>query len=406
MQSTLRCHEENRKSIVKVLFVPHPMPSHLMPLMALARTVRHDRDIECAFLLPQRLHNLAKRTGVALLDIDRQLGSLNSEMKAVSKFRPTVVVDDLSPTTVFLSRLLRLPRISIVRKGLFPGDRDFAHYPHSSGCDESFEKLKQADLPTQGLWDPAQLTDMYLGDVNLIPSCPAIEDLPGPLRGDPRYRYTGPLLLDDGEIGDQAIADRVSRFLDAQSREKIVYFTIGLATPTVLKEAGPTIIRTLLDLGATVVSNVDAGTLPPAVAQRFFCAPFLPMNQICSRTALMIHQCGSATYAYQLLHGCPGIILGSKARDRDAVASRLAQLGAATYFPAEDLERGDLAKFYQCVSGLLGKDSSFMQRQAASIASLRARLLQAAHEFDFAEVLRVVVARRPDPAPLTLNPGT
>ncbi len=55
---------------IKLLFVPATMPSHIIPLMALARQLGKN-IFECAFLLPKLYHAYAQSLGFTVLDIDR-----------------------------------------------------------------------------------------------------------------------------------------------------------------------------------------------------------------------------------------------------------------------------------------------------------------------------------------------
>ncbi len=104
----------------RLLFVPATMPSHMIPLMALARLLNGNL-FECTFLLPQLYHGYARSLGFNVLDIDRKLSDRTTpEMTAIASCNPDVIVDDLSYTTAFSSRLTQIPRISIVRKGILP----------------------------------------------------------------------------------------------------------------------------------------------------------------------------------------------------------------------------------------------------------------------------------------------
>ncbi len=69
------------------------------------------------------------------------------------------------------------------------------------------------------------------------------------------------------------------------------------------------------------------------------------MHKACSHVDFMVHHCGSGTYSYQLMHQVPAIILGSRLYDRDEIAIRLNELGAACYLSA-DLEEGFFFFFF------------------------------------------------------------
>jgi hypothetical protein len=407
---------------MNVLFVPNLMPSHFIPLVALARRAAQASDIACAFLLSRKLHKFAAHLGLRVLQVDRRMEEgLRPEMMAYAAFHPDVVVDDLSPTTGFFVRMMSLPRVSVIRKGLFPGDCYPPDYRHSSPAVEVFGAMRTLNLKAKSLWEPADAADLFVGDVNLIPSVPELEILPPALNGSSRYRYVGPLLLNDTELmtnlnrvwertassgeslrafdsgapqrGLETVTNDVAVFMEKSRPRRIVYFNIGIGYPAALFDNRLELIRAMLDTGAAVVSNIDTPGLEPQQRERFFAAPYLPMHLVCSKADLMVHQCGSGTYNYQIIHKCPAIILGSDCFDRDAVAMRLEEVGAATYIPAVDFAAGRVSAFSKALDELLDSESKRRQTQTQMLCELRARLLEAQQRFDFASLLRDLVAR-------------
>jgi UDP:flavonoid glycosyltransferase YjiC (YdhE family) len=106
--------------MTNVLFVPNPMPSHIIPLIALDKLLNKNY-FKTSFLLPKNFHLFIRKIGASVLDIDKEFQfRTTSEMIAFAKFKPDVLVDDLHFTSAFSTRFAKIPRISIVRKGILP----------------------------------------------------------------------------------------------------------------------------------------------------------------------------------------------------------------------------------------------------------------------------------------------
>lgn len=374
------------------------MPSHCIPLAALAKVLV--KSFACSFLLPKMFHEAVRTLGFTVLDIDRDPEKrLMPEIAAVQGFKPHMIVDDLSPTTAFITRMFKIPRVSVVRKGIIPFDANTPGYRHSSGLDEHFKSLNQIDLSSLvGAWKPSNLSELFIGDLNIIPSIPSVEVLPPKLRGDKSYIYSGPLLLRDDEIlscvrkiinvkSINPIA--VEDFFNQNSRRRIVYFTMGLAMPEEIRKRAGYCIRSLLDKGAAVITNIPE--YPSGIgdeANRVLVTDFLPNEKVCSKADLMIHQCGSGTYNFQLSHQLPAIILGTNCYDRDDVARRLHQLSAAHYIPDGLREEEHRRAFDRAAAELLHDTSPRFQEQKTVLARLSDEIAVTRRDFDAEEVMR------------------
>jgi UDP:flavonoid glycosyltransferase YjiC (YdhE family) len=393
---------------IKVLFIPHPMPSHAIPLLALARMLRKSH-FECAFLLPIKYHDIVRNMNVRVLEIDRKLeDKTRPEMIAFSIYQPDVVVDDLSFTTAFSTRLTGIPRISIVRKGIMPYEIYTENYKHSSKIIDVMEGIIKSNFKGQGIWEPQKISDLFIGDINIIPSIPSIEPLPTPLKENPSYIYSGALLLNDNEVLDNLgylksqdssnnrnidINNSVDLFLNKNKTRKIVYFTVGLAYPEEIRKHSNLCIRSLLKREIAVITNICDFPIKNEEKQLFFSAPYLPMDKICSNVDLMIHQCGSGTYKYQIKHKVPGIILGSKCYDRDDVAICLNKLGAAHYISADLDEDTYLLEFNHSTAQLLDKSSDRIKIQEKSLSKLYSEMIETQKAFDFETVITQVIEK-------------
>lgn len=397
---------------MRVLFVPHPMPSHFFPLVALERTLGD--GVESAFLLPEALHRLGQAIGVGVLDVDRDFERrfLSPELRAFATFSPDVVVDDFSYTTAYAARMRRVPRVAVVRKGVFPDDPP--RNPEHSHSGQLQWLMDSWPLGRLGVPKPKAPSDLFHGDVKLVPSVPSVEPLPEAHRDDPSYVYCGPLLVDDATVlshiasfdasllrevregwgasgADFAPTERVEAFLDRHAGKRpIVYVTIGMARHADLAPVLPECLDFLLERGAAVVTNVAPGEAARA-ADRLFYSAFLPMDLVCSKSDLMIHQCGSGTYGYQLVHRLPAITLGTTRFDRDDVAVRLQELEASLHIPSPSEEEGFVERFRSAVDRLLAPGPERDSALAASSA-LADEIRDVRDRFDFDAVLRRTVA--------------
>lgn len=387
---------------IKVLFIPATMPSHMICLMALAGQLGKDH-FEVAFLLPVEYHSYAKSLGFSVIDIDRKLQYRTiPEMRAIAQFNPDVLVDDLSYTTAYSSRLTKIPRLSIIRKGLFPFEKPMPGYHHTCPYIETLtEKLDELQLDKNNVWKPQHFSELFIGDINIIPSLPSVDVLPEELDTN-RYRYAGPLLLNDDDImqslqylpffsGENP--PDIDDFFKANKERKIVYFTMGLTYFEGRNRQPARCVQYLLNKGVAVITNIiDAAPPGTDYNGRLYRAALLPMHKICSRVNGMIHHCGSGTYNYQLFHQLPAIILGTKHYDRDAVAMRLNELGAAHYI-SPDLEDDTWFKNFEgAVSGLLDSESVFFQKQKTALRKLAIEMESVQRHFDLEAIVQNVVA--------------
>ena len=354
--------------------------------------------------------------GISVLEIDRDFerSFLAPELRALSTFSPDVVVDDFSFTTAHTTRLKRVPRVSVLRKGVFPGDR-----PRKPGHVHSgqLEWLMETwPLGALGLPRPKEASELFVGKVNIIPSIPSVEPLPEPQLDERNFIYSGPLRVDDTTVlanisaFDSGILDEVERgwgasladFLPVARVEEflgrhrgsrpIAYLTIGLARHANLAPFLPGCIDLLLDRGAAVVTNVEADLgRDPSRADRYLYSAFLPMDLVCSRCDLMIHQCGSGTYAAQIDHRLPAITLGTMCYDREDVALRLEELGASVHVvsPAEDDDF--LGRFSRAVDLFLGADPPARAAARAAVSKLSEETAKIREGFDFRKVLEAAV---------------
>lgn len=390
---------------MRILFVPLDVDvlSHQIPLLVLSRMLTGP-SVSTAFLLPRHSHGLLRQLGAEVLDVEHD-SFLHTEIRAYKRFAPDVVVDDTSFSTGLATTMAQLPRVTIQRKGLFPGDppRNPQHQ-HSLGV-RGIERV--AELTKLGLTTGRALPDFFNAPVKIVPGVRSIEVLPPALADDPSYVFAGPLLMEDFlvshgapvseggraaaiDIGELKNFTPLEEFFEANRGRRIVYLTVGL----VLLPASPVFdcIRFLLDRGIAVVTNINF-TPPEGQGGLYFRARYLPMHLVCSRVDLAIHHCGSGAYHYPILHGLPSVTIGSGCYDRDDVAVRLEELGTSVHVPPPQECEDFVGRFKAAVDRYFDEDGGFMRERRARVAVLKGEVERAQRAFDFEGLLREVVAR-------------
>jgi hypothetical protein len=228
--------------------------------------------------------------------------------------------------------------------------------------------------------------------------------LPEGLRDDPSYHFAGPLLLDDlfirqfGELRPGSLDvnslrrfEPLEAFFEKQRGRRVVYLTFG----TMARASSPIFecVRHLLDGGAAVVSSVRPEGLTGRQEEAYYYGGYLPMHYVCSKVDLMIHQCGSGTYHYPILHGVPAITVGTRCFDREHVALRLAQRGVSVHLPAPDECEDFVTLFKEAVGRYFDPSGEFMEEKKRRLAALNEEIRETSAAFDFESVLRKTVAQ-------------
>lgn len=385
---------------MKVLFIAWPLIGHYIPLLSLNARLRGS-GVETAFLVPGPFQGLLRLAGANVLKT--QFGGLSEELQAYREFAPDVVVDDGGIWTGHATRLTKVKRVALQRTGSFPGyvQRNESH--QNSGGRLSEFVAAMPDVTYLGLEQPRTFSDLLKADINIVPGISSIEPLPESLRDDPAWLYSGPLLVDDSFIIrlapllSQGVAGRNSadpsalrRFYEATRGRRKIFVTMG----TVAQSYAPLLeaLRRLLREGYALTCTFELPNLSAAERELCYYAPYLPLNFVCSNSDLVIHHCGSGTYHYPLLHGIPSIAVGTQCYDRDDVAARLQELGAARYLPSPAEEPDFVNLFEKMLRDYTDEESALVRETKARISILRAQIEETARSFDFESVLRRVTA--------------
>lgn len=393
---------------MRVLFIPQAEggPAHIIPLMALNAMLKRP-VFETAFLVPRFIHKFLRQFGANVLDVDQQGWDTNgfrSELRAYKLFSPDVVVDDASLTTLFATAFSKVPRVAIQRTGIFPNYRPRnSEHRHSMNA---IDLSKLADVTFLGIRQPTAFTDLFDGECKIVPGIRSIEVLPAELQSDPSYVYSGPLLMDDYLMEKVGLQDlwtsddcldinncndfgSLERFFAANKNRKVVYATFG--TMAKIYEQVRDCIRFLLDSDIAVVTTIKVPELTPQQQELYYYARYLPMHVVCSHVDLVVHQCGSATYHYPLMHQRPSITIGTRCYDRDDVAWRLRELGVSVHLPAPEECADFVATFKDHVHALLNESGDAALRRKEKLAALNDEINQTVAAFNFEQLLHSVL---------------
>jgi|SRR6267154_219249 len=322
---------------MRVLFVPFPTISHGIPLLALSSKL--GRDIEWAFLLPQKFHSRWCATGVPVLMFDYQ-GSLDGELSAFERYGPDVIVDDCDLTTKYACSLTRIPRVTILRTAYLK-EHQCRNAVYEYHLIPDLNKVPDFII-SRGFARPNHINEIFAASRYIIPGIPSIEELPVALAEQRKYFFSGPLLVPDDTAARLMLETsellltrkKLEAFFQQHDGERIVFCTMGTVA-----EAEPQLrlaIKWMCEHRIPVVSTINVDEL---TSSGLFCfCEFAPIDFVCSKCFLMIHQCGSGTYHYPLLHSIRAITIGSQSIERDDIALRLRDAGLTDHLfhPADE----------------------------------------------------------------------
>jgi hypothetical protein len=390
---------------MRILFVPFAEGGigHIIPLMALASRLKGAQH-QTALLVPPVFHKNVKKLGFNVLDIDytQSQGGFLKELAAFSIFKPDVVVDDSSLTTLFSTRLGKKPRVAIQRTGMFPGAN-----PRMENRKYEFDRLIVSDhykyYWQMGFTNVRKYTDLFAADMKLVPGIKSIEVLPDHLQSDPTYVFCGPLIVDDvileeqfrsQEKGGEKTAYRyemLDSFFDTNKNRFKVFLTYGSiasANRSVINAA-----KYLIDHDVAVITTIEIPDLPQSQRELCLTAQYIPMNYVCSRVDMMIHHCGSGTYQYQILHLLPSITIGTKFQDREDIALRLEELNVNRHLPCPEDCQQFPELFRKTFNTFFHSSPSLYQAAKKRLVRLKEETERVSAAFDFESVLEQAVGR-------------
>lgn len=373
---------------MNVLFVPMGGRSHQIPLYVLYKRYFSQRpNTFCAFLMPAVDHKYFKVQNINVIDLDYQfplsadfslslensLTLFKKEREAICKFRPDLIIEDLSIGTAVLCKMFNIPRISIQRTGFFRSSNPLFRNPnhiHSMEKDITFSRvlnvlsfkkantydIQKIDLTDEEYYIPKvnglESFDIINSRAKIIPGISSLEKLPD-LKDKKSYFYSGPLNVKDNP--SENFKKLFKEFCDQNKSRKKIFITLGI----VEKQDVAEIVRYLLKKEYAIITTIPVEEKLRENGKIFF-NPLLPLNLVCSEADLVIHQCGSGMYHYALLNTKPTITLGTQCYDREEIALELESLGVSAHTPSplddseyfekfknnfEKFEKGNLCDF-------------------------------------------------------------
>jgi UDP:flavonoid glycosyltransferase YjiC (YdhE family) len=362
---------------MKILFIPCHIGgyAHFIPLLVINKMLK-GTEHSSAFLLSKHAKEnyepYYKNFNIDVLDTDYN-GTLKSAKEAYVSFKPDVIVDDFSLSACFLCQVYPTPRITIQRTGIFPFDKPVKeHHKHSSSVSDS----KFSDVTALGLRPLKSLSDLFIAELKIVPGIRSLEVLPEMVKEDSSYYFSGPLILEDGEIAQ----DLVLFFKKNKPRKKI-YLTYGSAQkpPADISKCVEYILKSDLAL-ITNVQNEECEKLFP---ETFYYAQYLPMNFVCSQADMAIHHCGSATYHYPVIHKLNTITIGTACYDRENVALRLQKLNIASHISSPGECEDFVLEFQNKFNQQINESESSKVRRIMMQEALNKEMQVAKSNFDF-----------------------
>lgn len=346
--------------------------SHLIPLFVLnQRYLNRMKDVVSYFVLPEKLHQSYNELGINVLPTDFKdhdniaeilfqpkiaQGVLDdmlySLLQSTSNINPDIIIDDGEPLSTFIAKERGVPRISIHRTGYFRSiDPELRNPNHMHSMEKSIYgktwdasfllnplRFKEQIGYNQSSAHVKEMTNYLSVKTKLIPGIASIERLPDDINDRHSYFYTGPLLAKDNP--SEKLMNELDFFWNVNKNRKIVFITTGLVDQDNILD----VILYLLINQYAVISTRDF-EICKRYDMQFKYIPFAPLNHICSKVNLIIHQCGSGIYHYPLLHHKPVITLGTQCYDREDVALRLQQLEVSRHVPSPNDDNNYLKKF-------------------------------------------------------------
>ncbi|MAS34908.1 MAG: hypothetical protein CL610_12935 [Anaerolineaceae bacterium] len=246
-------------------------------------------------------------------------------MWIIRRFRPDVLIGDLSLLTWIVGQRTGLPVVQIVRSIMHPDAPEIMWWqsPPDGLVAPDIHPIFDSALRGWKL-DPIHRTeDLLRGDLFLVPSIPQIEPLPDTVKAT---EYIGPL------VRSSAGADQLPPPLDGPSDQPVVYVTLGGG-------AGPVGNRHFFEVVNEAFSQspwpviVSVGRKfqlsdVPAAPPNLHYYQWVPGPQVIQRSAVVVFHGGYGTTMEVVQHGVPSVVLPFHT-EQESNGRRLEQQSAA-----------------------------------------------------------------------------
>lgn len=406
---------------MKILTI-HPAgsgASRLIPLYVLEkRYLKRQKDVRNFFLVPSYYHEELKKINVTVVDIDNSIDYnkltkllkddsnenieekfvigdrlKNNIYKAIKSIKPEIVIEDMEPFAVLPCKENNIPRISLQRTGQFRSLPESKRNPkHVHSCEKSNFDSKVYDasimLGHRIYDDNDRKKDLNLiyqypdSEAKIIPGIKSIEVLPTNIKNRDSYFYCGPLTVEDNP--SSKMIEDLEVFFESNKGNKIIFITTGLVDNTSINE----FIDILFDKNYAIISTVDI-VVNDNNKYKFLYSSILPLNYVCSKVDLVIHQCGSGIYHYPIMNEVASITIGTRCYDREDVAIRLEFLNVSKHVPHALDDPQYIDVFKNCLE-LFEKDKLC---NFESLKKLKEEIYETMLSFDINEVIQYALAK-------------
>ena len=236
----------------------------------------------------------------------RLRAAVTETMRIVRRFRPDVLVGDVSLLTWIIGQRAGLPVVQIVRSMMHPAAPRIIWWqePLPGMVSPDIRPVFDRVLSHWNLKPIHQAEDLLRGDLFLIPSIPELEPLP---EGVSNTHYVGAL------IHPQPMAVALPAPLDKPADKPIIYVTLGGGAGLVgnrrffhtLNEAlGETPWQVIVSTGR----SLDPSVLPPAPPNMFY-YQWVPGPTVIQRSDAVIFHGGYGTAMETVRYGVPSVVV-------------------------------------------------------------------------------------------------
>jgi UDP:flavonoid glycosyltransferase YjiC (YdhE family) len=224
----------------------------------------------------------------------------------VRRFRPDVLIGDLSLLPWIVGQRSGLPVIQIVRSIMHPAAPRIIWWqePPDGMISPDIRPVFDPVLSRWGLNSISRVEELVRGDMFLIPSIPELEPLPNGLSST---HYVGAL------IRSQLAAGALPAPLDKQTEKPVIYVTLGGGAGPVgnrrffqkLNEAlGETPWSVIVSTGR----RFDPSDLPPAPPNMFY-HQWVPGQAVIQRSSAVVFHGGYGTTMETVSYGVPSVVV-------------------------------------------------------------------------------------------------
>lgn len=270
----------------------------------------------------------------------RVWAAVTESLSIVRRFRPDVLIGDISLLPWIVGQLTSLPVVQVVRSMMHPATPRLIWWkdPPSGIVSPDIRPVFAGLLRHWNLKPIDRAEDLLRGDLFLIPSIPEIEPLPDNL---PNTYYVGALVR---ELGSTSALPAP---LDRQADQSVVYVTLGGGASSVgnydfflkLNEAmGGTPWSVIVSTGR----KFDISKLPLAPPNLFY-YQWVPGRETIQRSDVVVFHGGYGTTMETLQSGVPSIVLPfhteQEANGRRLEANSVAQVLLPTTEPYQVMRR-------------------------------------------------------------------